>query len=824
MVAALLSLALAVPSGAQAPGLDAWGEAVLWPLARYAHDLAVGEELGRVGLLEADAASAVVLRVSVESALSGGYRVHNLDGRTAAVPFAAARAQEAAHAAALDAVLAKHATELRLPFSPAARDWLAALSAPLRLASGGRPEAVIADWRFFGFRRGGVVDLPGLGSRSRAQTLKMLRVLAAEGGAERSAEKPALEVLRRVWLEAQKSAHDTQYLLTGAQVRAAALSLYPDLLAWAEREPVREDERPWADLLAMAQAMRPLARGRPAELWMAIDADAARTLADACALLRRRGTPAPAGVPAPAAAGPRLFADVTSTANFVGANRDALDIVTSGAAVLDYDNDGLPDVMVGFAVARGGTLWKNLGGMRFREVTRELGLDPGGQRGAPADFDGDGWTDLLVLGDNESDTRLWRNAGGKRFVDVSAKAGLAAPRGIVETGLWFDADADGDLDLYLVYLGRTIDRVGPAADGGNGSPNVFYLNEGGRLREATSDSGLADGHWGWAAQAVDADGDGRDDVLLCNLWGPSRFFRGLGGGRFADATAAAGIGVKTLCRGAAAADVDGDGRTDLFLSAATMPQDLYRPFTGPESSLVDQSSFTHGYGGGETTWQEDVLYLGAGGGAFRAVSSTTLEGRTGMNWSPLVDDLDLDGKEDMYLVNGFYPDTLFFHDERKVLRFGRGDGTFAAAPAGHGADFLGTSRASLTADFDRDGCPDLLVTGLHGPRLLRGLCPAGRPSMRIRLGQPGANRDGVGARVEVTSAGRRRTLRWGPFGGGQVSSFWGERLVGLGPTGKAESVTVSWPGGPVESFGPFSVGDSAVLRRGAGRKAGDGRR
>ncbi|TBR19077.1 CRTAC1 family protein, partial [bacterium] len=217
-------------------------------------------------------------------------------------------------------------------------------------------------------------------------------------------------------------------------------------------------------------------------------------------------------------------------------------------------------------------------------------------------------------------------------------------------------------------------------------------------------------------------------------------------------------------------------------------------------------------------------YLNSGTGTFVLASSTTLEGRGGMSWSGLLEDLDLDGSEDLFLVNGFYPDTLFFHDEVKLLRFGVGDGSFRAAPAGNGADFLGTSRASLSADFDRDGCPDLLVTGLHGPRLLRGLCPDARASLRLRLAQPAPNPDAVGARVELSAGGRRRVLRWGPYGGGQLSSFWGERLVGLGAGREAEAVTVTWPGGARETFGPLTAGELAVLRRGAGRKADDGRR
>ncbi|TBR16756.1 VCBS repeat-containing protein, partial [bacterium] len=493
VVAAVLAALLAAPA-LSAPDAAAWAEAVDWPLLRYAADLAEGEGRPEAGLLELDAATAVLLKVSVESDLgSGGYRVHNLDGKTVPLGYRTARGAEDAQRAALAALLERRGAELPARFSKPSLDWLAEQSAALAEASAYRPAAVLADWRFFGFRRGGVVDLPGLGTRSRAQTLKMLRALGT-GRPERPFAEPVRAALRAVWLAAQTSAHETQYLLTGAQVRAAALALYPELPRWAAASPPEEAGLPWPELLAMARAeLAPARRGRPGALWAGLDANAARLLADAAVLLARRGAPEAARPAAQPPASRRWFSDVTSSANFLVGSRDALDVVTAGASVLDYDKDGLPDLMVGYAVARGGTLWRNRGGMRFELAPGALG--EGGQRSAPVDFDGDGWTDLLVLGDNESPTRLLRNDSG-RFLDAGAALGFTPPRGIVESGVWFDADGDGDLDLYLVYLGRTIDRVGPDAEGANGSPNVFYLNDGGKLREATSGSGLEDGHWG----------------------------------------------------------------------------------------------------------------------------------------------------------------------------------------------------------------------------------------------------------------------------------------------------------------------------------------
>ncbi|MDE2293339.1 MAG: CRTAC1 family protein, partial [Elusimicrobia bacterium] len=519
---------------------------------------------------------------------------------------------------------------------------------------------------------------------------------------------------------------------------------------------------------------------------------------------------------APAAA--PLFEDVTSTANFLGPSTDALDVLTIGAACFDYDHDGLPDLFLGGGRSLGGELWHNLGGMRFERVPGFVD-PPIGERAVPVDYDGDGWTDLLVLGDPRSYTRLLRNREGKGFEDVTEKVGLDAPLGLTETALWFDADGDGRLDLYLVYLGTFVDRTMPSGDASNGSPNVLYLNKGGRFVDATKGSGLEDTHWGWGAAALDYDGDGREDVFLCNIWGRSRLFHNDGGGHFTDVTSSSGIDVPTLCKGVSVADVNGDGRPDLFINALSRPQEVWQSWAGgTPRGLLDPSSFSGGHVPLSDPGHER-LYVNQGDGRFKEEAEELGAAETGFGWDGQLADLDLDGRPDLFVVNGFYPDTLFCHDERKVVRlFDPAAGRFKDVSAGSGADFLGCSRASLVGDFDRDGCPDVLVTGLHGARLLHGRCPAGNRWLRLTLSQPGPNAAALGALVTVRAGGRSRVFDWGRQGGGKVVSGCGELLVGLGKASRADEVEVAWPDGTREAFGPFAADTDASLRRGAGRR------
>src|SRR5262249_15621863 len=149
-------------------------------------------------------------------------------------------------------------------------------------------------------------------------------------------------------------------------------------------------------------------------------------------------------------AGPLLFEDVTepSGVSFTYRNGEDADLFTileslgGGVAVLDYDGAGLLDLFFPGggtfekepppSVGRPGKLFRNLGGLKFRDVTQEVGLDGVSSYthgAAVADFDGDGWPDLLVTG--HGGMKLYRNVAGpkgRRFLDVTAEVELTDTR------------------------------------------------------------------------------------------------------------------------------------------------------------------------------------------------------------------------------------------------------------------------------------------------------------------------------------------------------------------------------------------------------------
>ena len=187
------------------------------------------------------------------------------------------------------------------------------------------------------------------------------------------------------------------------------------------------------------------------------------------------------------------------------------------------------------------------------------------------DVDADGDLDLFV-GFRDRADMFFRNLGG-RLTDVAAEIGLADARKTVGA-VWFDYDGDGDIDLYAAHM--------------DGDANGLYRNDKGRFTDVAEAAGVA---WGGRARgdatsgtvrpcAADVDGDGRFDLFTAN-YGPNGLFLNRGGGRFEDVSAASGIAIDGRYDTCAFGDVDNDGDLDLFVNGTvtggkSYPDSLFR--------------------------------------------------------------------------------------------------------------------------------------------------------------------------------------------------------------------------------------------------------
>ncbi|MGH7152039.1 MAG: FG-GAP repeat domain-containing protein, partial [Planctomycetota bacterium] len=471
------------------------------------------------------------------------------------------------------------------------------------------------------------------------------------------------------------------------------------------------------------------------------------------------------------------FLDVAETAGIrfahrAGTGRDLiLDMTGAGCALVDVDGDGDLDAYLlngsqleprkeGADLPNG--LFRNEGGLRFRDATADSGLGvTGWSMGCVlADADGDGDPDLYLA--RYGPDLFFRNRGGGTFEEASARARLGDPRFSAGCVL-FDYDRDGDLDLFVSN----------------------YVNFEDRLRQVGGDLD-AEEFAGYRQLPQSFSGVGS------SLW------RNEGDGTFSDVTAAAGVAWpegKTL--GAAAAVFDGDGFDDLYLACDTTQNGLFRNLgdgTFEDVSLwsgtaLDAAGRPQGSMG--LTWgdadgdldfdlvvtnfagEPDTLYRNLGRGSFEdATAVAGLSAATEpVGWGADLFDADLDGDLDLFVANGHVIGNLkrlaaktipedwlpgsftrasFSGSFRQtnVLHLNDGTGRFADASDRAGPAFREAfvGRGAASGDVDRDGDLDLLVLDCNGPaRLLRNDLRRGGAWLEVSLRGRRSPRDGVGA-------------------------------------------------------------------------------
>jgi len=481
-----------------------------------------------------------------------------------------------------------------------------------------------------------------------------------------------------------------------------------------------------------------------------------------------------------------------------------LDTIGHAAAVLDVDGDGLLDLLLtGPDTVR---LYRNQGGWRFADITAASGLRSKGywQGCATGDLDGDGRPDLYLAA--KGGAALYRNLGSGKFRDVTQSSGLSVSDGnrwssAVE---FLDYNGDGRMDIYVAAYVDLGDHSGLCLNQGvtMGCGPLHYRPQKGLLYQNLGNwryrlaAGAPFGHGKTlGALAADWDGDGRSELYLANDQMEADMLRFDANGKATESalvrgTATGPDGAVQGGMGVSAADYDGDGFLDLFVTTFQKePSSLYR--NDGHGAFIN-AAFPSGVGGATTRF---------------------------VGFGTQFADLDNDGWDDLAITNG-HPqqliekaDTTASYAQTCQLLRNTGDGRFQEVSSSAGASFQRpvVGRALCTGDMDNDGDLDLVIEDLEGaPLLLRNDLPAGRSWLRVVLHGKAGNRDGRGATV-TCAAGGRKQVKVATSAGSYYAASDSRVHFGLGSAQEVTRLTVRWPGGKEQVVGPLPAGQEVTV-------------
>jgi hypothetical protein len=511
-------------------------------------------------------------------------------------------------------------------------------------------------------------------------------------------------------------------------------------------------------------------------------------------------------------------------------------IIGSGAALFDFDNDGRLDILLlqngGPNSAATHRLFHQEADGHFRDVSAGSGLNVAGHGMGVAigDANNDGWPDVLIT--QFRGVRLFLNNGNGTFTDVTAEAGLDSP--LWGTSASFvDYDRDGWLDLVVVnYLDydasiRCADAAGRAAychpSTCRGAVTKLYRNLGAKTQKPGSSKkpGFSIPHFedvtlssglgripgpGLGVVCADFNGDGWPDIFIANDDKPNHLWINQRNGTFKEEAMLRGLACGALGTpqgnmGVALGDVDGDCLFDVFVTHLT--EETHTLWMQRPRGL----------------FQDATIRAGLTAGRWR-----------GTGFGTVLADFDHDGALDLALVNGRVARHVppraadareFWQDyvERNQLFTNDGSGRFSDISLTT-SDFCGraeVARGLACGDVDGDGALDLLVTNVAGPaRLFKNVAPKRGHWLLVRAVDPAlGGRDAYGATITVSAGGRKR-VGWINPGQSYLCSNDPRAHFGLGAAGRVDAITVLWPDGYEETFSGCTADQKVTLRRGEG--------
>ena len=489
-----------------------------------------------------------------------------------------------------------------------------------------------------------------------------------------------------------------------------------------------------------------------------------------------------------------------------------VETMPGGVAVLDYNNDGWPDVyfvnggelpsMKKSSPQYWNRLFQNNRDGSFTDVTAKAGVsgEGYGMGVAVSDYDNDGDQDIFVAGVNRN--ILFQNQGDGTFRDVTTSAGVegldpARGKPWSVAAAWVDYDNDGKLDLFVANYCKWNTSIDPYCGDPRpgyrtycfpakyeGLPNQLFHNRGdGTFADVSQSSGIAQ-HIGkgMGLAVADFNDDGFTDIFVANDTVANFLFQNDGRGAFQEVALQTGVavnesGAAVSSMGVDFRDYDNDGRPDLMVTA--LEGETFPVFRNLGKGFFSDETFPSGLGVG------------------------TLK-RSG--WGLGMFDFNNDGFKDLFTVNAHVNDNIELYNEQtyrqsNAIFANLGNGAFQDVSSQAGADFQArrAHRGCAFADFNNDGKLDVVTTSLNEPaELFRNESPGQGHYLTLVLIGTRSNRDGLGAKIKLTASSGAVQFNHATTSVGYASSSDRRVHFGLADDKLVRTLEIRWPSGMIQ--------------------------
>ncbi|HEV2480540.1 MAG TPA: VCBS repeat-containing protein [Puia sp.] len=530
-----------------------------------------------------------------------------------------------------------------------------------------------------------------------------------------------------------------------------------------------------------------------------------------------------------------------------------------GVAAGDINNDGLVDLLF-TANSKPCKLYLNLGGFKFKDITKEAGLE-----GRPnswktgvtmADVNGDGLLDIYICYSGKDaaqrGNQLFINQGNLHFKEEAAEYGLN-DSGYCTQAAFFDYDNDGDLDMFLLRhsvkktdnmdLASHRDEIDPLAG------DELFENRDGHFVNVSKKAGLRQSPltFGLGIAIADINKDGRPDVYVTNDYNePDYLYINNGDGTFTDATARSFRHLAQFSMGVDIADVNNDGLPDV-LNLDMLPEDNRRQKLLQLQENYESFQLMTAQGI-QAQYMRNMLQLNNGDGTFSEIGQLAGIAATDWSWCPLLADFDNDGYKDVFITNGYLrdytnKDFLRYWGDYKIHKAmsrepvrlmdlvqampstvlkkyifrNNGDLTFTNMQTAWGIDQGSVSSGAVYADLDNDGDLDLVVNNINQDAFVyRNMSREQDHTsfLAVKLEGAGKNTAAIGAKVYVYANGMKQYEEMDPARG-YLSCMPAELHFGLGKATVVDSVAIIWPDGSGQTLTNVTVNQRLVVKENA---------